>query len=104
MIEQPKRRIDCPWPVSLGDMDRHADKWIAVEVEWPAIRDLVDGERAKLLAAQSRPKRPLRGKPGGRPQMREPPCQVAGAHRRSDERRVGKECVSTCRTRGSPYH
>src|SRR3546814_15634631 len=24
--------------------------------------------------------------------------------RRSDERRVGKECVSTCRSRGSPYH
>src|SRR3546814_13961098 len=22
----------------------------------------------------------------------------------SDERRVGKECVSTCRSRGSPYH
>src|SRR3546814_19985106 len=24
--------------------------------------------------------------------------------RRSEERRVGKECVSTCRTRGSTYH
>src|SRR3546814_17923855 len=24
--------------------------------------------------------------------------------RRSEERRVGKECVSTCRYRGSPYH
>src|SRR3546814_15786827 len=23
---------------------------------------------------------------------------------RSDERRVGKECVSTCRSRSSPYH
>src|SRR3546814_12053263 len=23
--------------------------------------------------------------------------------RRSEERRVGKECVSTCRSRGSPY-
>src|SRR3546814_16189821 len=23
---------------------------------------------------------------------------------RSAERRVGKECVSTCRSRGSPYH
>src|SRR3546814_13186375 len=23
---------------------------------------------------------------------------------RSDERRVGKECVSTCRSRWSPYH
>src|SRR3546814_12024080 len=24
--------------------------------------------------------------------------------RRSEERREGKECVSTCRSRGSPYH
>src|SRR3546814_13278421 len=24
--------------------------------------------------------------------------------RRSEERRVGKECVSTCRSRGSPYN
>src|SRR3546814_21028154 len=30
---------------------------------------------------------------------------VAGiALKRSEERRVGKECVSTCRTRWSPYH
>src|SRR3546814_7093151 len=28
---------------------------------------------------------------------------VAGAER-SEERRVGKECVSTCRSRWSPYH
>src|SRR3546814_4500640 len=26
------------------------------------------------------------------------------AHVRSEERRVGKECVSTCRSRWSPYH
>src|SRR3546814_3012387 len=26
-----------------------------------------------------------------------------GGVARSDERRVGKECVSTCRSRGSPY-
>src|SRR3546814_7262189 len=25
-------------------------------------------------------------------------------HQRSEERRVGKECVSTCRSRGSPNH
>src|SRR3546814_11857856 len=36
--------------------------------------------------------------------------QVAGAEMalvtggRSEERRVGKECVSTCRSRGWPYH
>src|SRR3546814_15157682 len=44
----------------------------------------------------------------------EKPARLAGehAHRRcahvqqmrSDERRVGKECVSTCRSRWSPYH
>ena len=28
----------------------------------------------------------------------------AGAVSRSEERRVGKECVSTCRSRWSPYH
>src|SRR3546814_10405804 len=31
--------------------------------------------------------------------------RVAGRARgRSEERRVGKECVSTCRSRWSPYH
>src|SRR3546814_11294132 len=29
---------------------------------------------------------------------------VAHARCRSEERRVGKECVSTCRSRWSPYH
>src|SRR3546814_20737808 len=29
---------------------------------------------------------------------------VAVNHDRSEERRVGKECVSTCRSRWSPYH
>src|SRR3546814_15889180 len=29
---------------------------------------------------------------------------VRGVATRSEERRVGKECVSTCRSRGSPYH
>src|SRR3546814_5458884 len=31
---------------------------------------------------------------------REPAC----SDQRSEERRVGKECVSTCRSRWSPYH
>src|SRR3546814_1033542 len=30
--------------------------------------------------------------------------QLAFARERSEERRVGKECVSTCRSRWSPYH
>src|SRR3546814_6071149 len=30
--------------------------------------------------------------------------RTGGPARRSEERRVGKECVSTCRSRWSPYH
>src|SRR3546814_13466461 len=32
------------------------------------------------------------------------PDGAFGNQRRSEERRVGKECVSTCRSRWSPYH
>src|SRR3546814_18458935 len=32
------------------------------------------------------------------------PADAAGVKVRSEERRVGKECVSTCRSRWSPYH
>src|SRR3546814_16176376 len=31
-------------------------------------------------------------------------AQAASGNARSEERRVGKECVSTCRSRCSPYH
>src|SRR3546814_14055159 len=32
------------------------------------------------------------------------PERVVAGQARSEERRVGKECVSTCRSRWSPYH
>src|SRR3546814_3354944 len=32
------------------------------------------------------------------------PDRQFDAYTRSEERRVGKECVSTCRSRWSPYH
>src|SRR3546814_10799669 len=32
------------------------------------------------------------------------PASLGETTRRSEERRVGKECVSTCRSRWSPYH
>src|SRR5216110_2586109 len=37
----------------------------------------------------------------GRAPSRRRRCRL---RRRSEERRVGKECVSLCRSRGSPYH
>src|SRR3546814_15300538 len=36
--------------------------------------------------------------------MRGVPFAVVADGLRSEERRVGKECVSTCRSRWSPYH
>src|SRR3546814_11920425 len=36
--------------------------------------------------------------------MKEDIFSVFGHGFRSEERRVGKECVSTCRSRWSPYH
>src|SRR3546814_18930817 len=35
---------------------------------------------------------------------RERETEVQRLRMRSEERRVGKECVSTCRSRWSPYH
>src|SRR3546814_5246392 len=47
----------------------------------------------------------------GEPQRLQPACrlfvgraEMRAAAFRSEERRVGKECVSTCRSRWSPYH
>src|SRR3546814_9425779 len=37
---------------------------------------------------------------GGADPSRSHACRIVG----SEERRVGKECVSTCRSRWSPYH
>src|SRR3546814_17773323 len=38
-----------------------------------------------------------------RAEMRVPSMAHSVAARRSEERRVGKACVSTCRSRGAPY-
>src|SRR3546814_11234721 len=41
---------------------------------------------------------------GSRTALPEPRGLSAARIGRSEERRVGKECVSTCRSRWSPYH
>src|SRR3546814_17810352 len=53
------------------------------------VRDVADREDAGMV-----------GLAGGRVH-----CDVVVVElQRSEERRVGKECVSTCRSRWSPYH
>src|SRR3546814_12131273 len=52
----------------------------------------VDHRRAQAVAREQ----PRLGRAVG--------LHVAVVVKRSEERRVGKECVSTCRSRWSPYH
>src|SRR3546814_19517490 len=63
---------------------------------------------ATVMVLLAMPPNPLRRRFRGmlaQPQRRdEYPTQPWGGAYRSEERRGGKECVSTCRSRWSPYH
>src|SRR3546814_3297666 len=67
-----------------------------------AFKDKVYTLSAKLIQAMANPRRleiiDLLGQ--GERSVEE----IARETARSEERRVGKECVSTCRSRWSPYH
>src|SRR3546814_5282858 len=65
---------DLPWPV-FGYHWNGAAGWAAAK-------------RSRLGSEKLRSSTPM--------------CSMMG--QRSEERRVGKECVSTCRSRWSPYH
>src|SRR3546814_13226551 len=63
--------------------------------------DHLDGERIKLTKGDS----PQTGDgEGARHHYLPLPVSSFSSRKRSEERRVGKECVSTCRSRWSPYH
>src|SRR3546814_13800828 len=91
--------------------------------------DLIDGawrvnqwlKKAVLLSFRLNDMMPMEGGPGGGTWWDKVPSKFAGWSenrfraagfravpgsivRRSEERRVGKECVSTCRARWSPAH
>src|SRR3546814_13514618 len=61
------------------------------------------------LTRRAGARHPLPPKKGGEgclptPATSSSPPRRSPAHRRSEERRVGKECVSTCISRWSPSH
>src|SRR3546814_10522386 len=65
-----------------------------------------DRDEAFIRYAMCCGQRVLRVRPASR-EDQERPAHAASrraAAGRSEERRVGKECVSTCRSRWSPYH
>src|SRR3546814_16620684 len=89
----------------LHDLDRantHYDKAIKLDPdrgEYVHNQGLVYQEQGRNVEALERFREAVKLAP------REIPLQFSLAKSlRSEERRVGKECVSTCRSRGSPYH
>src|SRR3546814_3727853 len=95
--------VSCAFCVFFSSRRRHTRCALVTGVQtcalpicrsWPLARGT--GDRPRLL-------------PVPRPVCRERGQRActgadAAAGNRSEERRVGKECVSTCRSRWSPYH
>src|SRR3546814_3128372 len=65
---------------------------------WARIRNLIDANADATLPVS------LLAYTGGSPAAPADARTAGGPVFRSEERRVGKECVSTCRSRWSPYH
>jgi hypothetical protein len=95
-------------------VDEPADRAVALRAGGPVVAMDPDDERHAAAAAGGRQVHvePLPGMPGravGLVAM-DDRAAVGGAaaegriERRSEERRVGKECSSTCRSRWAPYH
>src|SRR3546814_19137394 len=61
---------------------------------------IIDDAAGRTLAAASTPEKDVRGTAGATSAA----AADVGKRLSSEERRVGKECVSTCRSRWSPYH
>src|SRR3546814_15682772 len=70
-----------------------------------AVLDVVEevgiGQRLLAAAARGRPLKEI--EQGDHQKADDPPQSQIATEHRSEERRVGKECVSTCRSRWSPY-
>src|SRR3546814_12586099 len=73
---------------------------ICAVVAWTP--DQVRGDEQKGLTRALTPPSPAPDSRSAAPASAADPCGAPPC--RSEERRVGKECVSTCRSRWSPYH
>src|SRR3546814_17805330 len=113
MRRQPPRstRTDTLFPYttpfrSFGELAGLAHRFLGLRVEVGGqgfgaglrfVGELLDGVVHGLISF---------GGESGR--LRRSFCGLGGngfrSRRRSEERRVGRECVSTCRSRWSPYH
>src|SRR3546814_12840297 len=107
MIRRPPRstRTDTLFPyTTLFRSERQAAGYAAIRVVAAAHRDFaVRGVDIDPLARAQREFGVDRSALGAE-RDDDHPVGGGGEGFRSEERRVGKECVSTCRSRWSPYH
>src|SRR3546814_20866518 len=80
---------------------RHGQQEAAHHHVQPEILGVLDG--AAKMDAQPGAQHP-KGPEGKTAAQQKAEARLATVEGRSEERRVGKECVSTCRSRWSPYH
>src|SRR3546814_13231573 len=89
--------LDIETDTSVDGLDPNVSRIVAAALSTGGVDELFDGPEDELLAGLDERLAEL------------PPGVLAtwngsAFDLRSEERRVGKECVSTCRTRWSPYH
>src|SRR3546814_5837267 len=73
-------------------------KWLQIEMEQIGMRKKIELSRRHFVGATA-------STVAVAPFVRIKPATAQSTEAdRSEERRVGKECVSTCRSRWSPYH
>src|SRR3546814_15801157 len=112
MIRRPPRstRTDTLFPYTTLFRSIYYGDWGGGDgstlFDWgvdAAERHIEAGGRHRILRFVCRDAA-CRGSGGGpQPDPRFPPRRGVASECRSEERRVGKECVSTCRSRWSPY-
>src|SRR3546814_18209475 len=97
------RGLADAWEKSFEKNSFHTDHYIVLSVDKDAGRVGMEEASQLTLAALTPFKPELLTSASG-----ESPLQILGRLAspisRSEERRVGKECVSTCSSRWSPYH
>src|SRR3546814_18771330 len=95
------------WSSDVCSSDLVSAKNIRAWVSVPPLRGLNRPTTAQFRRSDQTPKTWTRQHLVARDETQKPTCSTRrrhGCRRRAEERRVGKECVSKCRYRGSPYH
>src|SRR3546814_17520399 len=95
------------WSSDVCSSDLAEPKRLVLELTREMIGHMVNNliSESSDLIERSGVQRPEDVREAGRALIAFSPAMLRAEHQmRSEERRVGKECVSTCKSRWSPYH